>query len=494
MSGADPLPAAARAFDPLSGGERRLLDACRRGETADLGADIPEAPADSTRVRADFVRFLLLCKDAEVGVHEHGVALRGAWLEGALDLAFAEIGRRLSLFGCRLDQVDALHARLRFLNLGGCRIDGGFVGDGLRCQGHFFLRDGTRVTGGVRLLGATVEGDLDLSCACLENPGLEALSCDRLSVAGKVSISHDRDRGPEAGTFTAVGTVSFDGARVGGDFDCSGASLKAPGATALSCVRLQVAGRFILQDVAGIEGGIDLTLTEAGSLCDDSESWKGAAGALTLDGFTYSRLAGRSPTDAGRRIAWLKSQIPAHLGVEFRPQPWEQVIAVLRAMGHPNEARSVAVSMQDQLRTSGRVLRGTRLLHAFYGLAVGYGYRPLRLLVSAAVIWLACGAAYWAATNPALLGRRDHLLAPAKQEAGAPPPDYRTFVPLVYSADVLLPVVDLGYQQAWRPVVRRGERFGWGQALLFLYWFEIAFGWIASVLLVAVLGALIKKD
>jgi hypothetical protein len=68
--------------------------------------------------------------------------------------------------------------------------------------------------------------------------------------------------------------------------------------------------------------------------------------------------------------------------------------------------------------------------------------------------------------------------------------------PLIYSADVLLPVVDLGYKDEWQPVVadRDGNPLIWGRLLRFFYWFEIAFGWVAGLLLVGVPGNLIKKD
>ena len=87
-----------------------------------------------------------------------------------------------------------------------------------------------------------------------------------------------------------------------------------------------------------------------------------------LDGFTYDRLGGGAPTEGAKRIAWLDSQRADHLGADFRPQPWEHLIAVLRAMGHTNDARSVAVAKQDRLRRARKIVRGVRLLHALYGI------------------------------------------------------------------------------------------------------------------------------
>ncbi len=71
---------------------------------------------------------------------------------------------------------------------------------------------------------------------------------------------------------------------------------------------------------------------------------------LQLDGLTYDRFG--DPTDvlASARIASLDLQQPKDLYEAFKPQPWEQMIKVLRDMGHYKEARSVAIEKQVRLR------------------------------------------------------------------------------------------------------------------------------------------------
>jgi hypothetical protein len=265
---------------------------------------------------------------------------------------------------------------------------------------------------------------------------------------------------------------------------------------ALTCDGASVSGLWIFSSVT-VSGTVSLQSMHATTFNDDPKSWEGARGRLMLDGFTYGQIAS-APTDSRSRIAWLALQPKADLGPEFKPQPWEQLAAVLRAMGHPEEAREIAIEKQKRLRQAGKLARGVRPFHWLYGLLVGYGYRPMRLLAATASVWLICAAAYWAAANPAWFGTETHLLAPPPTEPGraASTPDYRNFVPLIYSADVLLPVVDLGYKKEWQPIVADAQRnpLIWGQALRFLYWFEIAFGWVAGLLLVGVLGNLIKKD
>ena len=61
---------------------------------------------------------------------------------------------------------------------------------------------------------------------------------------------------------------------------------------------------------------------------------------------------------------------------------------------------------------------------------------------------------------------------------------------------MLIPVVSLGYKGEWRPVVSTpdGQPLFWGWAIRVIYWFEIVFGWVASLLLIAAVGNLIKKE
>ena len=77
------------------------------------------------------------------------------------------------------------------------------------------------------------------------------------------------------------------------------------------------------------------------------------------------------------------------------------------------------------------------------------------------------------------------------------PQEYTTFSPYLYSLDLVLPLVDLQQDRDWAPIVMGddGRTFIWpGVFIRFVMWSEILFGWAMSLLLVAVLGNLVKKD
>jgi hypothetical protein len=483
------------------------------------GARVTHLALDGSRLMADLLGDRLVC--------DGGVFLRnGFCANGAIRLPGARISSDLDCSGGRFEAPDGqkalvahgaqisggLYMRAGFHAIGEVHLLNARIGGNLDCNGGRFeaaptgfalIADGTQVNGDVtwangfhatgqaRLLGARIAGDLDCDNARFE--GAEdgvALGADRAQISGTVFL---RDQ------THATGEIRFVNATIGSDFNCSGIVIESQG-RALHLERACIAGRFFFEFMTGLRGSILLGRAKVGALADKAGSWAPAHGSLDLDGFSYDRFIGDAPTDAISRIEWLDAQFPDQCGSDFRPQPWENLIGVLRAMGHPEEARKVAIAKQDRLRSAGKIVRGARTLHFLYGLLVGYGYRPLRLLITTASIWLLCAGAYWAATNPQWFGSDTHLLAPPPPEPGHPPraPDYSNFVPLIYSADVLLPVVDLGYKKEWQPVLSDDTAarrpLPWGQALRFLYWFEIAFGWVAGLLLVGVVGSLIKKD
>jgi len=534
-------------FGELSAAELKLITACREGELATIAESRPNTEQPENRVRAGLVRFLALGGDDNTLVHETGVQLRGACLVGLLNLDHVSITRPIVLADCLIEQIDARHARLRTLNLQGSKLIKGINGDGLRSEGPIFMRagfeagasvrlitaqigvdldcssgrfdggkgtallldgatifgsfrlDDARALGEVRLVRAEIKGGLECHGTLLENPQGDALACQR----AKISSVCLREG------FHATGAVGFEGAQVFQDVNCAGGSFdhgaestsrnsdahgELRSGIALSFSGARIDGALKLKDVVRINGILDLSDLKAGRLTDDEEGWFASRGELLLDGFVYGRFAD-APADAASRIEWLGGQNAEHLGKQFRSQPWEQLISVLRATGHREDARIVAMEKQKRLRRAGKLVRGLRHAHWLYGAMAGYGYRPTRLLFMIACVWLICAAAYGLGYNqdPAYIEpwpRSDKASDKAVAVTRGP------LDPLIYSADVLLPVVDFGHAADWRIVVTSpdGSPLIWGKALRILFWMEIAFGWLASVLLASAAGTLIKKD
>jgi hypothetical protein len=304
-----------------------------------------------------------------------------------------------------------------------------------------------------------------------------ALNLDRVHVAGSVWL----DNG-----FSAAGTVRLQGARIGGDLDATQAAFDVVGdatwsdGSALWMDGARVHGVLRLQRLQTALLGASLVDARVGTLADDASTW---GQRHRLDGFRYTRLAEGAPTDADFRRGWLTRQRPSHLDADFRPDPWRQVIKVLRRMGHSADAGTVAVGRENWLRRIGRIgadaPRGLRWLprlgHCAFGWLAGYGHRPLRLLAAMVGVWLVCAWVYQ-------FGTEQGAMAPVN--------------PLLFSLERLLPLLDLWQRQALggapADLARSGSQ--WGAVLQGVVVLEAVLGWAACLTLLATVAGWADRD
>lgn len=429
----------------------------------------------------------------------------------------------------------------------------------LDLSGSLYLR-GCTCLGEISFTGAEIGGDLDCRRgyfeAARDGEGT-ALRFTRVEVGGNVYLS---------GGFAAFGKVQLNGARVGANIDCQGGiftipdnsastDFAAPGEIvsedALSLVNTEVRGALIFAPTtenggpsATFNGSLDLKSATVPVLVDDEASWPRKAlkrkrgelrDVIHLDGFTYERLAGRAPTDADIRKQWLKCQPSTHLGEDFKPQPFEQLIKVLRTMGHPEQARRLAVERQGYfvrrrlahwnkgMRGAFRALGGL-LWMLTVGFLIGHGYRPLRVLLIMALVGITCGFYFNLAAEQGAFAPRDPqlFLAPGFEKCrpvnggnwrfcgdldpsrgvGLNFAEYPPFNPWLYSLDALLPVFDLKQQASWGPILQkvtirlprtRALELPSGATRLVVT-LETLFGWLGSLLAVAAFSGLVKTD
>ena len=345
---------------------------------------------------------------ATLGVF-HG---EGVTVAGRISLIGAQVGTGLSLRGSLLTG-DAGHQ--------GLTANGASVGGDLNL-------DGLVVDGEVRLRTVRVGQRILLSDAVLKNPGGTALRLTRAQVAADVFCDG----------MTSAGRVKVAGAMIGGELDFRRARISNAGAVALDAVALD-AGELSLRLAEPAEGLVDLRHARARIIRDDPATWPRL---LSVDGLTYDALEPRLP--AQRRLDWLARDPDGH-----QPRPYEQLAAHYTAIGQPDQARRV-------MYASERILRRTKTpLSQAWGLlqdiTIGYGYRPWRALAWLALL-LAAGSVTFAVSPP-----------PPLQPSQAP-----HFNPVIYTLDLLLPVVDLGQKHAFNP----------GGAEQWLSYVLIAAGWL----------------
>ena len=505
--------------DDLTESEKYLIAQVAKGLIADFTTDDAEMdrPANAANwgqertIRASIIRELCIGYRKIPPVDPNGIMTKGARIVGSLDLKFANIPFPLVIIACYVEQTISLFgADIRTLILSGSQLMGGLQADGLKVLGAVFLREGFAALGEVRMAAATVGGQLDCSGGYFMNSDGAAFIGDTCTVKGNVIFTKN---------FTAKGEVRLNGADIGGQLDCGGGHFEKPDGIALfadgltvkdsvflrdgftaegevrmpganiggqfSCIRgrfvnpkgialiLQnsnVAARVIFDKDTTFQGELNLADATIGQLVDDRESWP-KEGNLYLDGLEYGSFAGTSPTDAKSRLKWLSLQPTNNKDYGFRPQPYEQLVKVLRAMGHERDARIIAIAKQKEMRkTLGPLARAWSWI---LRISTGYGYETWRAFIGMALM-VAIGTVVFclADGNGDMLATNDSAHVPI-------------FNAFIYSVDTFLPIVDLHQEAYWLP---KSEFYKW------YLWFHISVGWILTTIAVAAFTGIFKNE
>jgi hypothetical protein len=294
--------------------------------------------------------------DVSGGVFLDGFTANGHGEDSVVRLSDAHITGQLNLDGAELT------------NPAGPAL----IGDHLRVDSDMFA-EGLTATGhcpdsAVRLADAHIRGQLNLSNAKLTNQAGRALIGDHLQV--------DSDMFAEGLTATGHcpdGAVRFPDAHVGGQLNLSRAKLTNPAGPVLdledaTAKHLFLPAQVICPQVAG-----------KGSTCD------AAAHRLTLSGLAYTSLHGVDWHE------WL------HLIVyhtrDYQPQPYQQLVAALRASGQESTAREALIAQQQDRYHRGELGgRLRKIAHRLWGVLAGYGYRSSRaVLALLLVLMIAAG-------------------------------------------------------------------------------------------------------
>jgi len=234
-----------------------------------------------------------------------------------------------------------------------------------------------------------------------------------------------------------------------------------------------------------------------------------------------------SPTDAETRIKWLGRQRAQDLTKDFKPRPWEQLTKVLRNIGHQDGAKKVAIAKRQRIVKSKRL---ARVLHPIYGVLRRYGYRPGWLIAWAIGVALLWSGLFKIAANLGVMAPTDWRVIADTTDPGCRPErggnwttcqslhhrGYRSFDPVVYSFDLILPVIATEQTKDWAPSTTEPcQRVNWlgfckepladgGVAGASGYWWpglifwllarlETLAGWAFGLTFVAIVSGLIKK-
>jgi hypothetical protein len=535
------------------GGSILLKDAASRSLNFH-GSHVSSIDADSANIRGVLFLHNGFCS-------EGGVSLTNALVEGRLWCKggrFLSAGRfAINCVASRFSEDVLLNEE--FVGEGGVFFKGAKIGGDLNCAGGTFRNRAGNGTGvaldcaNAEISGSAVLANGFLAEGMVSFPEAKiggTLNCRKGTFAnhtgdGKSKALSFEHAQIEDGVylrdgFLAEGEVRFNAARIKANFECTGGRFNNPVSldagskvvwnNALSLVRATVEGVLWLGPQAGdprtkadFVGSVNLAGCHAHEFVDHPSSWphKGAGNAthtyIHLNGFTYGRMVGQDAYDADTRKRWLDRQPPADRGGGFKPQPYEQLIQVYRAMGHDERARETGKLKAQRWRRANfiNLWHGWRAMPRFWqgisgsnpfssalngfswpfallarvfaravwsvvlalewivvGFGAAYGYGYFRLGAFLLALWFLGGIIYggaagqggFAPSSPSIYLNKE-LAEKCGQnwtECHNGPPELPSFSPFIYSLDLMLPGLDLGQKHEWQPVSRPARRVEMG--------------------------------
>ncbi|PRY32011.1 hypothetical protein CLV70_102222 [Pseudosporangium ferrugineum] len=467
------------------------------------------------------------------------LALQGACrFEGGVDLALSDLGSLTVEGSCRFDAPDrraldltnaelrsnltmspgvTVRGELRFtgmrvhgnLSLRGVRLSrprGGSLvsGSGAAIDGDLRLEQMSATGGYVRFRNAVIKGAVDAGGAVLDNPGGPSLSLHQCLIGGSVRLVDG---------FRSTGYVLLNRSTVdgrldcrGGVFHCPGPSMRNPAGHAIEAISATVRGGLYL-GWAEVSPSVDLTNVSTPILADDPDHWPQR---FVVSGLTYDRFEHPGGTgtpidwDSAKRGRWLLGQAAYDSG------PYEQLAAVFRRHGYTADAEEILIDQRHAARRA--VPARTRplryVLDLAYGLTVGYGFRPSRVLWLLMALLIAVtvslhqsvardtmratderGNVYAAdgrlvTVDAAPVPAPQPTAEPVSESARHPRADacgegqVRCFSPALYAIDTVVPLISLGQRSTWYANARtpHGGAVEW--------WLHIATlaGWLLSTI------------
>jgi hypothetical protein len=228
--------------------EAELLSAGRSGTVADAAMD-----GEKRTVQAALLR--RCCYELKDQIDPHGLRLNSAVVVGCLDLAGLAVPFPLCFNGCEFDSAVVVEgAELFELSLTSCARLPGLLGNGLRLRrdlnlsrshiaGAHWTSASTSKRSAVWLCEAEIGGRLLCVNTTIDGQGDRSIQADRIHVGGAVRLIHQ---------FRARGEMRLLGARIEGPLDLDGAQFESVGGEAIDIADTIIEGSmFLVEDPAG---------------------------------------------------------------------------------------------------------------------------------------------------------------------------------------------------------------------------------------------------
>ena len=267
--GAFNLASAQAPYDDANTPEGWAWSQIKRGDEADFNQHCLTKPPldpkneedahwrhDCRKLSSCFLMDLLTRAPRREVVPFAGVRIKGAQITGNVDLENAKLIRPIEIVGSRIEGAIKLsHARTdSLIMLDGSVMKGAFTTDSLHAESDLFLRFGAAFKSDVTLIGAKIDGGVDMTGASFNG----TFNASNLQIGG------------------ALHGLDLLDASIAGDLELAG-----PGKPAVWKGNIRKPGALTLRN------------THIGNLMDAKDAWP-TPGYLHLDGFSFNHLGGYS--------------------------------------------------------------------------------------------------------------------------------------------------------------------------------------------------------
>lgn len=372
----------------------------------------------------------------------------------------------------------------RFLNRGGRSLNL----SGVQVSGNIILV-AVRAYGEVWLVGTRVSNNVNFSESGVHNAGKTSVNANRLGVAGQTLFRK----------FRSNGVITMKAARLERDLNFEDATFQGDYQNGLHAESTTIGGTFIWSHVTVTpQTQLHLLFTRATQFIDDEASWP-HSGQLALAGFVYQAISG-GPSSSQVRLRWLQRGAPE----TFDPQPFEVLRKFFVESGREVDAQRVSIARVDAFYHRAQISLIMRLWGVITRVTLGYGYRPQRaLLLMLVFVGIGWAIFRWGWSERLMVPTRERVYLDSTYRTVQKVPDsYPAFDPLLYSLDVLLPVVDLHQEAYWTVNANRTcdpfskparQEYMCGLAARNYEAVHLLVGWALSTLLVVGFTGLVRK-